>query len=251
MWNECSTDSTGPPAHPSSPRGGGASHVLVPGTGTWLQRALCNECAPIRGPVSTGPTCRATFVAIGRNPRIQLAGVVYHVGTRGNRRQPIYVAERDPLAFLEVLGNVAQRYRWRVHAYCLMPNHFHLEVETLEENISAGMRDLNGRYARWFNAQHDLTGHVFERRFFDELVETEPHVLALASYIPRNPLRAGLCAHPAEWPWSSYRSTVGLAPTPAFLETGWLLSQFADDDELARKRFARFVLEAVDRPKAA
>ena len=97
-----------------------------------------------------------------RPPRIELAGGVFHVVARGNERALVFRDDRDRERFLEILGGVAVRYRWRVLAYCLMGNHFHLLVMTLEPMLALGMRQVNGVYAQWFNRRHRWVGHLFQ-----------------------------------------------------------------------------------------
>jgi putative transposase len=139
-----------------------------------------------------------------RPPRLELAGGVFHVTTRGNRRQRISRDDRDRRRFLALQADTASLAGWRPIAHCLMPNHFHLLIETPQPNLSKGMHRLNSRYAHYFNWRHDLTGHLFERRFDSRLVETEEHMEQALSYIALNPVKAGLCDHPWEWPWSSF-----------------------------------------------
>ena len=159
----------------------------------------------------------------------------------GNRKQEIFLADRDMTTFLAVLSKVASASRWRCHAYCLMPNHYHLVVETPEANLSAGTHRLNSVYARRFNQRHGFEGHVFQRRFYSVLVEGTSHLIELSRYLALNPVRAGLCGHPGEWQWSSYRAMTGAATPARFLATDWLLSQFAATPERARKAFVAFV----------
>jgi putative transposase len=178
---------------------------------------------------------------MARAPRLQIAGGFYHVMTRGNRRQRIYVYDDDVVEFERVLTRVVRRLEWRIHGFCLMPNHYHLVVETPDANLSVGMQRLNGIYAKSFNYAHGYEGHLFERRFRSVVVEGDAHMLELARYLALNPVRAGLCGHPAEWRWSSYGALAGRAPAPAFLTCDWLLSQFGPDVSRARTRFAGFV----------
>jgi REP element-mobilizing transposase RayT len=96
---------------------------------------------------------------MARSPRPQIAGGLYHVATRGNRRQRIFFERRDGEVFLSTLGDVIAVHRWRCHSYCLMPNHYHLLVETPDPDIALGMHRLNSRFAHWFNARHEVTGH--------------------------------------------------------------------------------------------
>lgn len=178
---------------------------------------------------------------MARPHRPQIAGGIYHVTSRGVRRLPIFEDDRDRTYFLKLLTDVAARYRWVVHAYCLMGNHYHLVVETREANISKGMERLNGIYARRFNWRHDYKGHLFEARFHHVLVTSDWHLLALAGYVVLNPVRAGLVRHPRQWRWSSYRAAVALAARPAFLAVERVLELFHDDVRHARDSFRAFV----------
>ena len=183
--------------------------------------------------------------------RPQVAGGVYHVVSRGNRKQPIFCDDADYLRFLELLAAVVSRLGWRCHAYCLMPNHFHLVVETPQPNISTGIQWLNGHYAQWFNRRHGLSGHLFQGRFHGRLVESTYHLLELVRYLALNPVRAGLCQDASGWRWSSYLATIGQSKRTALLTVGWLLNQFGRDPRRARDTFRRFVLDATPRAPSA
>lgn len=183
-----------------------------------------------------------------RPPRLQLAGGVFHVTARGNRKQDIFWDDVDRRAFLAVLEATVAHCRWQCHAYCLMPNHFHLVVETPEPNLSAGVQRLNGKYAQWFNYRHELTGHLFQGRFHSTLVESNWHLLELSRYVVLNPARSGLCSDPADWSWSSLLATLGRAPAPRFLTVHWLLSQFGSDPQRARTVYEKFIHDAPPRP---
>jgi REP element-mobilizing transposase RayT len=186
---------------------------------------------------------------VPRRHRTQVAGGIYHVIARGNRRQDVFSDAADYARFLELLALVVARFGWRCHAYCLMPNHFHLVVETREANISAGMQLLNGRYAQWFNIRHGYSGHLFQGRFYGTLVESNHHLLELTRYLVLNPVRAGLCSEASEWRWSSYRAVMGEARCGLFLTVTWLLGQFGREPKSAREAFRRFVLDAPARPR--
>ena len=110
-----------------------------------------------------------------------------------------------------------------------MDNHFHIVVETVDGNLSAGMRQLNGVYTQWHNRSHNRVGHVFQGRFKAIIVQREAYLLELARYVVLNPVRARMCSVPEDWPWSSYRSMLGQTQAPAWLERNWLLSQFGRD----------------------
>jgi putative transposase len=178
---------------------------------------------------------------VPRPLREQVEGGVYHLASRGVRKLPIFIDDRDRERFLSLLEMTAERYRWEIHAYCLMTNHFHLLVTTRDPNVSAGMQYLNGRYCQWFNWRHGYEGHVVERRFFSELVKTDEHLLAVARYIVLNPVRAGLCRSAAAWKWSSYRAMSAAVRTVLPKLSRWLLGLFSDEQHEARERYAAFI----------
>jgi putative transposase len=182
-----------------------------------------------------------------RLPRPLIPDGLYHVTTRGNRGQPIVLEDRDCEFFLFLLGNVVDQLGWKVHAYCLMTNHYHLLIQTPHADLSVGMQLLNGHYAQAFNRRHGYEGHLFERRFAGEVVESDWHLLEVCRYIVLNPVRAGLCRHPAEWRWSSYRAMVKRARRPRFLCVD-LLGMFGSSPEDAIAAFEQFVMHGLARP---
>ena len=182
---------------------------------------------------------------MARPLRIVFAGAVYHLIARGNNRERCYLDEGDFLLFLETLEHVLDRFGWLLYAYCLLDNHYHLEVETPLPNLPAGMRQLNGLYARRFNRRQRRCGHVFQARYRAILVERETHLLEAARYIALNPVRAGICADPGEYRWSSYRATLGRAAPEVTLALRPLLGLFAGDPLLARARYQAFVQQGI------
>ena len=175
-----------------------------------------------------------------------MAGALYHVTTRGNSGAPIFADDLDRSAFLCRLGHSVSRFEWKCFAFCLMGNHFHLAIRTPEANIARGMRALNGWYAQRFNWRHDRRGHLFEAPYHAELIEREAHLLEVTRYVVRNPVRAKVCQSPEEWPWSSYRAAIGLAPALPWFATGELLAGFGNTIERARRRYRSFVEEGVE-----
>jgi len=168
---------------------------------------------------------------MARPLRIEFEGAVYHVTSRGNAREDIYLSDEDRIMFLDVLSYVVKRHEWICHAYCLMTNHYHLMIETPNKNLSRGMSQLNGMYTQRFNRKHERVGHVFQGRFKSIIVDKEEYLLELSRYIVRNPVAASIVNHVEDWPWSSYQATVGNIEVPEFLRTDWLLSQFGTVDE--------------------
>ena len=185
---------------------------------------------------------------MARPLRIEFAGALYHVTARGNERRDIFFADDNRLAFLAILGEVCARFNWRCHAFCQMTNHYHLLIETAEANLSRGMRHLNGVYTQHINRHHRRVGHLFQGRFTGILVDKESYLLELARYIVLNPVRAQMVRAAADWAWSSYRASVGLAPKPDYLTTDWLLSAFGKERAEARKAFERFVGDGLGQP---
>lgn len=185
---------------------------------------------------------------MARPLRLQFAGALYHVTSRGNGRADIYFSEADRLAWLGVLAQTCARFNWRVHAWCQMSNHYHLLVETPEANLSEGMRQLNGVYTQHVNRVHRRVGHVFQGRFKAVLVERESHLLEVARYVVLNPVRAGMVADAGEWPWSSHACMRGLQPAPAWLEVDALLLAFGRDRARAVLAYEDFVRAGVGLP---
>ncbi len=185
---------------------------------------------------------------MARPLRIEFAGALYHVTSRGDAQEDIYREDEDRRLFLGILGEVCERFDWVVHAYCLMDNHYHLLVETPNGNLSKGMRQLNGVYTQRFNRKHSRVGHVFQGRYKAILVQKESYLLELARYIVLNPVRARMVRSAKDWPWSSYRATAGQGQKVGWLHTEWLLSAFARQKGRAMERYRQFVAEGKKQP---
>jgi len=138
-----------------------------------------------------------------RKPREIVAGGIYHVFARGNNRQPIFVDDRDRRIYLWILGDVASEFGWSRLGHCLMDNHIHLLIELSEPNLSEGMHRLQLRYTRRFNHRHGRTGHLFGGRYKSVRVTTDRQLAAVTTYVMANPVQAGLCERPENWPWTN------------------------------------------------
>lgn len=182
---------------------------------------------------------------MARCPRSEFPGAIHHVTARGNAGAWIYRGDADRRQFLAMLAWIARQRGWLCHAYCLMDNHYHLLVETVNAGLGAGMQWLNGTYAQGLNRSCGRSGHVFQGRYHAALVERGTHLLEAARYIVLNPVRASLCAGADDWVWSSYRGTAGDAPPDPLLTTDLVLSQFGDRRDLARARYRAFVADAL------
>lgn len=185
---------------------------------------------------------------MSRPLRIEYAGALYHVTSRGDGQEDIYLDDRDRRDYLSVLSTTCHRFNWIVHAYCLMNNHYHLLVETPDGNLSKGMRQLNGIYTQHFNRNHARVGHVFQGRYKAIIIQKESYLLELARYIVLNPVRARMVRAAKDWPWSSYRATCGVTAPPDGLSTDWLLSSFAKTKKVAVARYREFVAQGKNQP---
>jgi putative transposase len=185
---------------------------------------------------------------MARPLRIELAGGLYHVTSRGDRREDIYFDDGDRGAWLGLLAQVCERFNWVCHAWCQMSNHYHLVLETVEGNLAQGMRQLNGVYTQHVNRTHRRVGHVFQGRYKAIMVEKDNYLLELARYVVLNPVRAGMVADAAQWRWSSYGAMMGTEPAPSWLQTDWLLAQFGRNKPEARARYCDFVRAGVGLP---
>ena len=148
---------------------------------------------------------------MARPPRLQVADGIYHLTARGNERRALYRDAADRERFLEILAETLERCNWHCLSYCLMSNHYHLLVRTLEPTLSRGMRDLNGMYAQCCNRRHGRDGHLMQGRYRALLIGSEEHLLAAVAYIVRDPCgRAGASA-PATGPGAASVPSAGSA----------------------------------------
>lgn len=209
---------------------------------------------------------------MARPLRIERVGGWYHVTARGNERQKIYREDRDRWHFLELLEEAVERFRWRLHVYVLMDNHYHLLVELTEVNLSQALQWLNVSHSVWFNRKHQRSGHLFQGRFKSIVVSREEWALALSRYLHLNPVRVtalglgkehrrqsrqGIKGAPKaeqvgerlallkRYRWSSYRAYVGLEPVPAWLECEEVLSLGGGPKSQRRQRYRESVEREV------
>jgi putative transposase len=183
---------------------------------------------------------------MSRRRREEIPGATYHVGARGSCKQAVYRDDRDRRAFLWRLGRVSARHGWICLSYCLMTNHFHLVVLIPDGGLSVGMQQLLSGYSRATNQRHQRCDHLFKQHFFSERMKRESQFLETCRYVVLNPVRAGICAAPEDWPWSSYGACAGIAFGPDFLAVDRFLRFYADDPAAARERYCAFVASASD-----
>jgi putative transposase len=190
-----------------------------------------------------------------RSIRIEYPGAFYHVMARGNRREAIYRDGDDRRYHLETLGEACAMTGWRIHAWVLMGNHYHLVIQTPEPNLVAGMQWLQNTYTRRFNVRHRLWGRLFGDRYKSELVEGAGYYYeTLLDYVHLNPVRAGLADRRKgqsvlDYAWSSVAGGHALAPRcrPPWLAAEDALSAFGFEDTAAGRR--RWVERLDDRAR--
>ncbi len=183
---------------------------------------------------------------MARPLRIEFPGAIYHVTSRGNAQNSIFLDDIDRKNCLSALALTLRRFNVICHAYCLMTNHFHLLIETPDANLSTAMRQFNSVYTQAFNRRNGRVGHVLQGRFKSIVVEREAYLLELCRYIVLNPVRAGMVKGPGSYRWSSYRATAGLDKKPDFLAVDWILEQFGTARPQARKEYRRFVVAGLE-----
>ncbi|MFQ5469391.1 MAG: transposase [Gammaproteobacteria bacterium] len=182
---------------------------------------------------------------MARPLRIEFPGAIYHVTSRGDRQEAIYHDNIDHQRWLLKLEKVCLRFNWVVYAYCQMRNHYHLLVETVDGNLSRGMRQLNGQYTQYFNKRHKLVGHLYQGRYKAILVQKESYLLELIRYVMLNPVRADIVTIASDWEWSSCRSTIDTDVSPDWLDVNWVLSQFSNQHKKAIALLKEFLSNGI------
>jgi REP element-mobilizing transposase RayT len=167
---------------------------------------------------------------MARQWRIQYPGAIYHVMSRGNGGQRIFISDQDRSIFLSLLELLAERYNIEIHAYVLMNNHYHLLIKTIDANLSRAMQWFGTTYTRWFNMVNIQSGHLFQGRYKSIIVQNDAYLLRLSCYIHRNPVRAGIIGRLADYPWSSYMYYAYKKIPPPWLHTESIFSQLTGND---------------------
>ena len=143
---------------------------------------------------------------MARRPRLFAPGLLYHVIVRGNQRRKTFLNEADYQAYLERLGRYRRKFGHTIQAYCLMPNHVHLLVESAHEPLAKFMQGLQQSYSQYFNLRHGKTGHVFQGRYKAIVCQQDEYLLQLIRYIHLNPVRAGMVKEPDQYLYSGHRA---------------------------------------------
>jgi len=181
-----------------------------------------------------------------RSTRSSSPELIYHVGSRAVDKRQILCGRvsRDTETFVGLVARTVELFGWRLYAYCVMPNHFHLLLDTPHSNLSAGMQWLKSGYARWFNSKVGREGALWERRFWDRIADDDAGPMSIARYVILNPVRAGLVRSPEAWEASSYLATAGAVDAASFLDVEGLLELYGGGPR-ARVRFVEHVGEGL------
>ncbi len=177
--------------------------------------------------------------------RAFMTGDIVHICSRGVEKRSIFTDDHDRRGLLQLLGAAVEDSRARCLDHCLMGNHYHLVFEVLAEPLGNVMRDVLSVYALGFNRRHGREGHLFERRYWAKRVDTTTYLYELARYVAMNPVRAGLCARPEDWPWSAHRALMGIAPA-GITATDALLAHFGQDLAAGRRNYYAWISDVRD-----
>jgi REP element-mobilizing transposase RayT len=178
--------------------------------------------------------------------RIEYEGALYHVLSRGNERQDIVITDGDRKLFLATVGEMGDRFEIEVFAYVLMDNHYHLLFRTNRANLCRSMQWFGATYTKRFNLRHNRSGHLFQGRFKNMLVQNDAYLLQLSYYIHRNPLRAAMVKRLSDYKWSSYRAYAYGKSNQNWLNTNVILAQFMnvkDPQQVYRENMQKYSKE--------
>lgn len=182
---------------------------------------------------------------MSRPLRLEFKNALYHLTSRGDRRENIYEDDVDRKSFLNIFSSVIEQFNWICFSYCLMDNHYHLLIQTPDSNLSKGMRQLNGVFTQTYNRRHQKTGHLFQGRYKSILVDEDAYLLELSRYIVLNPVKAKMVKQVEDWKWSSYQAMIGDCITPEWLSKEFLLSLFSKQRKTAVRKYEEFVAEGI------
>ncbi len=184
---------------------------------------------------------------MSRPLRIEYPEAWYHVMNRGRKTENIFLTNNDRTAFIKLLQETVVGWNLKISAYCLMPNHYHLLVQTPNGNLARCMRHINGVYTQRFNRSHEEEGQLFCGRYKAVLVEDDSHLLEVLRYIHRNPLKVDTVKSFQDYPWSSHRGYLSMAKKYAWLHKDYLLTMLSEKKSRQKAAYIDFV--SLDEPE--
>lgn len=182
---------------------------------------------------------------MGRPLRIEFEGALYHITARGNAKEDIFLSGADRRRFMEILKDYHEKLDATYHCFVLMNNHYHLLLETPRGNLISIMHGINTSYTGYFNRRYERVGHLFQGRYKAVIVEKESHLLEVSRYIHLNPIRAGICNRPEDYPWSSFKGYLHPKNRLEWVEYDWTLGQFGRDLKESSTNYKVFVEEGL------
>lgn len=181
---------------------------------------------------------------MARKQRIHYPGAFYHVILRGNAGDPIFFSDNDRYRLYLILQYAVEKFRCRIHAYCLMKNHLHIVMQVEDVPLSRIMQNISLRFTKWINYTQSRTGHLFQGRYKALLIDADAYLHELVRYVHLNPVRAGACATPGEYPWSGHRGYLGVEQIP-WLTTEFVLSMFSSRKDQAVSAYELFINDCL------
>lgn len=177
--------------------------------------------------------------------RIQLSNCMYHIIVRGNNRGKIFWQRKDYQLFLGFLDQASKKFEVKIYTYCLLPNHYHLQIETLKPNLIPFMHWLNMKYVININFIYHRTGHLFEGRYKSIVVDKDAYALSLNRYIHLNPVKAGLCKSAEDYIWSSMPIYLGNQADLISLDCTFILEYFGKDRKKSVRLYKDYIQEGL------
>ncbi|WP_407270098.1 transposase [Radiobacillus sp. PE A8.2] len=177
---------------------------------------------------------------MARKKRIWIPNAFYHVVCRGNRQDALFKDKGDFKIFLHMLHKVNEKTPFELASYCLMTNHFHLQLRSKDQSISKVMSLLNKRYADYYNTKNRITGHVFEKRYYDKIIDSKQGMLDVSRYIHLNPVEAKMTNKAEDYRWSSYRYYLYASGSPV-VNTSFIMDYYSGSMWERRRKYRAFV----------
>ena len=173
---------------------------------------------------------------IARKPRVWYPGAIYHIMCRGNHRHNVFRDDEDRQIYLYIIREVMESHCFKLHSYCLMSNHVHLQMETGDIALGPIMKRLNMKYAIFFNKKYRFVGQLLQGRCLSEIIDTDRYMIGVSRYIHLNPVVAKMVENPCDYPWSSYLDYIYRRPT-AIVETDKILGYFLKPRSVRYQKF--------------
>lgn len=178
---------------------------------------------------------------MARPLRIEFPEAIYHITARGNERKSIFLDDKDYVKFLVYLSDSVKVFRLKIFGYVLMPNHYHLVLQTVDANLSRVMHQLNTAYTVYFNRKYSRVGHLFQGRYKALLIQKNPYLLEVSRYVHLNAVRARLINDPYQYRWCSYQYYVGRGKIPEWLDTNFIIEMLSKNTKKQKHIYKEFV----------